>query len=60
MPEKDNTVTPYQMSLIIEGLTSLMLKSKETRDSDKVVKIQQTIDQLQDYTQNIWKAQENK
>ena len=60
MPEKDNTVTPYQMSLIIEGLTSLILKSKEARDSDKVVKIQQTIDQLQDYTQNIWKAQENK
>jgi len=43
------------MTLILEGLSELILKTKELKDYDKVNKLQQTVDQLQEYTQDFWK-----
>ena len=43
------------MTLILEGLSELILKTKELKDYDKVNKLQQTVDQLQEYTQEFWK-----
>ncbi len=50
-----NNITTYQMTLILEGLSELILKTKELKDYDKVNKLQQTVDQLQEYTQEFWK-----
>lgn len=50
-----NNITTYQMTLILEGLSELILKTKELKDHDKVNKLQQTVDQLQEYTQEFWK-----
>tara|TARA_Y100001938_G_C8075506_1_gene425818 strand:- start:542 stop:730 length:189 start_codon:yes stop_codon:yes gene_type:complete len=54
-----NTVSTYQMTLIIEGLSDLILKAKELKDYDKVNKLQQTVDQLQEYTQEFWEENQN-
>ena len=43
------------MTLILEGLSELILITKELKDYDKVNKLQQTVDQLQEYTQEFWK-----
>ena len=46
---KKNQITPGDMSLIMEGLRSIILKGKTERDADRVNKAQQLYDRLNEY-----------
>ena len=46
---KKNQITPGDMSLIMEGLRSIILKGKTERDANRVKQAQQLYDRLNEY-----------
>jgi hypothetical protein len=46
---KKNQISPGDMSLIMEGLRSIILKGKTERDADRVKQAQQLYDRLNEY-----------
>ena len=54
---KKNQVTTGDMSLIMEGLQTIIQNNKKERDHTKVQKAQQLYDRLNDYTTEFVKSQ---
>tara|TARA_R100001463_G_scaffold23195_4_gene55675 strand:- start:1861 stop:2049 length:189 start_codon:yes stop_codon:yes gene_type:complete len=46
---KKNQITPGDMTLIMEGLRSIILKGKTERDANRVKQAQQLYDRLNEY-----------
>tara|TARA_R100001086_G_scaffold246895_1_gene179941 strand:- start:261 stop:434 length:174 start_codon:yes stop_codon:yes gene_type:complete len=54
---KKNQVTTGDMSLIMEGLQTIIQNNKKERDHTKVQKAQQLYDRLNDYTTEFVNSQ---
>tara|TARA_R100001463_G_scaffold136493_1_gene202012 strand:+ start:35 stop:412 length:378 start_codon:yes stop_codon:yes gene_type:complete len=52
--KKPNSITTYDMSLIMEGLGKVILEGKDSKDYDKVNNAQQLVDRLTDYANDLW------
>lgn len=56
---KKNQVTTADMSLIMEGLQTIIQNNKKERDHTKVQKAQQLYDRLNDYTTDFVNSQKS-
>jgi len=52
--KKPNSITTYDMTLIMEGLGKVILEGKELKDYDKVNHAQQLVDRLTEYANRCW------
>jgi hypothetical protein len=52
--KKPNSITTYDMTLIMEGLGKVIFEGKEAKDYDKVNNAQQLVDRLTDYANDLW------
>ena len=52
--KKPNSITTYDMTLIMEGLGKVIFEGKESKDYDKVNNAQQLVDRLTDYANDLW------
>ena len=54
---KLNSITPAEMMIILEGLSMVVVKSRNESDKKKVQITQQLHDRLNDYTTDFIKSQ---
>ena len=52
--KKPNSITTYDMTLIMEGLGKVILEGKDAKDYDKVNHAQQLVDRLTEYANKCW------
>lgn len=52
--KKPNSITTFDMTLIMEGLGKVILEGKDAKDYDKVNHAQQLVDRLTEYANRCW------
>mgnify|MGYP003125780799 FL=1 len=52
--KKPNSISTFDMTLIMEGLGKVILEGKDAKDYDKVNHAQQLVDRLTEYANRCW------
>tara|TARA_R100001510_G_scaffold38908_1_gene35315 strand:- start:18441 stop:18818 length:378 start_codon:yes stop_codon:yes gene_type:complete len=58
--KKPNSITTFDMTLIMEGLGKVILEGKDVKDYDKVNNAQQLVDRLTEYANRCWDVNKEK
>ena len=52
--KKPNSISTFDMTLIMDGLGKVILEAKDAKDYDKVNHAQQLVDRLTEYANRCW------